>query len=379
MPRALLVTSSFLPGRGGIETYLAALCAEVAPDLAVLAPATRDGKPIPELPYRTFGYAGQMVLPGNDLVWAIDGAARDAGADRILFGTPWPLSLIAPRVGALGYPYAFVVYGAELLVPTAAPWLRGFMLEVLARSDFVVGCSNYTLGRLAAMLHRRGLEMPPHERLPARVDLDRFHPDAATPAIRDRVAVGDDDRIVLSFGRLVERKGVHRMIDAMTTVNERVPEAVFVVAGAGPEEHNLRRQAEVSEGRVMFAGRVPEADAPALFAAADVFTLPVADRYFGLEVEGLGVVMLEAGACGTPSVIGRSGGSPETVVDGETGFVIDGRNRAAVADRVTYLLEDPELGSEMGSKARSFVDSEFASAPLPQILLDWLGASGERS
>ncbi len=373
MPRALLVTTSFLPGRGGIESYLTELCNELAPELAVLAPATRDGKPIPDLPYPTIPYAGQTVAPGPALVRAIDRAARDLDVDRILFGTPWPLALIGPRIAALGYPYGSIVYGAELLVPTAVPALRGLILDFLAGSDFVLSCSNYTLGRLATMVDKRGRAMPPHERLPARVDMDRFTPDVDTTAIRTRLGLSDDDRVVLSFGRLVERKGVHRMIDVMAEINRRVPSAVFVVAGGGPEERNLRRQAEVSGGRVIFAGRVPEADAPALFATADVFTLPVVDRYFGLEVEGLGVVMLEASACGTPSVIGRSGGSPETVVDGETGFVIDARSRGMLADKVGYLLERPDEAAEMGTKARAFVEREFASAPLPEPLVSWLG------
>ena len=374
MPRALLVTTSFLPGRGGIESYLAELCLELAPDLPVLAPARRDDKPIPpELPYRTFPYSKQTVVPGGAMVRAIDDAARELGVDRILFGTPWPLSLIAARVAALGYPYGFIVYGAELLVPTAAPVLRGLILDALARADFVLSCSNYTLGRLAAMLDNRGLDMPPHERLPARVDMSRFHIGLDSSAIRSKLGLTDDDRIVLSFGRLVERKGVHRIIDVMPTITRRVPEAVLVVAGGGPEERNLRRQAEASGARVIFAGRVPEEHAPALFAAADVFTLPVVDRYFGLEVEGLGVVMLEAAACGTPSVIGRSGGSPETVIDGETGFVIDARDRGVLADRVGYLLARPDEAAEMGRKARAFVEREFATAPLPPPLVSWLG------
>jgi phosphatidylinositol alpha-1,6-mannosyltransferase len=373
MAKALLVTSSFLPGRGGIESYLAELCAELAPDLAVLAPAQRDGKPIPELPYPAIGYAAQMVLPGNGLVRAIDRAAQDLGVDRILFGTPWPLSLVAGRIAALGYRYGFIVYGAELLVPSAAPGLGAVMLSALGRSDFVLSCSNYTLGRLRTLLERRDMGMPPAERLPARVDLDRFHPDIDGSPVRQRLGLTAGDRIVLSFGRLVERKGVHRMIDALPEVQRRVPEAVFVVAGAGPEEGNLRKQAAASGGRVVFAGRVSEAEAPALFATADVFTLPVVDRYFGLEVEGLGVVMLEAGASGTPSVIGRSGGSPETVVDGETGFVLDARDRGALADRVGYLLADRGEAIEMGRKARAFVEREFAAAPLPSSLVEWLG------
>lgn len=375
MADALLVTSSFLPGRGGIESYLAELCAELAPRLAVLAPASRDGKPLPDgLGYDTVGYEGQMVLPGPAAIRAIDEAARAGGVDRILFGTPWPLAPLAPRVAALGYRYGFVVYGAELLIPSAAPGLRGLILRTLAHADFVLTVSHYTTRRLTRMLERADLPVPPMERLPARVDLERFSPSIDTSSVRPRLGLDDDARIALCFGRLVARKGVHRIIDAMPAIIERVPAAVLVIAGGGPEEANLRRHAASSGAPVVFAGRVPEDEAPALFAAADVFTLPVADRYFGLEVEGLGVVTLEAGASGTPSVIGTSGGSPETVVDGETGFVIDARDRAVLADRVAYVLERREESAEMGRKARAFVEREFAAAPLPAALLAWLGS-----
>lgn len=376
---ALLVTSSFLPGRGGIESYLAELCGEVAPRLGVLAPATRDGKPLPNnLPYPTIGYSGQMVLPGARAVAAIDRAALDLDVDRVLFGTPWPLTLVAPRVEALGYRYAFIVYAAELYVPASVPGLHGFMLEVLSGADFVLTVSHYSTRRLTTMLESKGVRVPPIERLPARVDLERFYPDLETAVVRERLGLGENDRVVLSFGRLVARKGVHRLIDAMPAITRAVPDAVLVVAGAGPEEKNLRRQAETSGARVIFAGRVPEEDAPRYFALADVFSLPVADRYLGREVEGLGVVMLEAAACGTPSVIGRSGGSPETVIDGETGLTVDARDRKQLAAALIELLSDPERAAHMGALGRAYVEKEFVAAPLPAPLMEWLGA-GRRS
>ncbi|MDQ3962989.1 MAG: glycosyltransferase family 4 protein [Actinomycetota bacterium] len=370
---ALLVTSSFLPGRGGIESYLAELCEEVAPRLAVLAPAMRDGKPLPnDLPYPAIGYPRQMLLPGARAVAAIDAAALELDVDRILFGTPWPLTLLAPRVEALGYRYAFIVYAAELYVPSSVPGLHGFMLEVLSGADFVLTVSHYSTQRLKAMLEGKGLRVPPIERLPARVDLERFHPDVETAVVRERLGLAPDDRVLLSFGRLVARKGVHRLIDAMPAVTRSVPNAVLVIAGAGPEEKNLRRQAEASGARVVFAGRVSEEDAPRYFAMADVFSLPVSDRYFGREVEGLGVVMLEAGACGTPSVIGRSGGSPETVIEGETGLVVDARDRRALTTALIELLGDPERAAHMGALARAYVEKEFVAAPLPGPLMEWL-------
>src|SRR3712207_6311918 len=105
--KALLVTTSFLPGRGGIESYLSELCSEVAPQLAVLAPAERDGKLLPDdLGYPTMGYPGQTVVPGRRFVEAVDRSAIELGVDRVFFGTPWPLSLVMPRVDARGYRYA---------------------------------------------------------------------------------------------------------------------------------------------------------------------------------------------------------------------------------------------------------------------------------
>lgn len=431
-PDALLVTSSFLPGRGGIESYLAEVCGEVAPRLGVLAPAVRDGKPLPsDLPYPTIGYGGQMVLPGGGAVRAIDEAAFELDVDRILFGTPWPLALLAPRVEALGYRYAFIVYAAELYVPASVPGLHGLMLDVLSRADFVLTVSHYSTQRLTAMLESKDLRVPPIDRLPARVDLERFHPDVETAVVREQLSLGPDDRVVLSFGRLVARKGVHRLIDAMPAIAREVPNAVLVIAGAGPEEQNLRRQAEaivadvsilganldgqvgvqtqsseiggggVAGGeprsganrkggdgggqgggttgrpRVVFAGRVPEEDAPRYFALADVFSLPVADRYLGREVEGLGVVMLEAAACGTPSVIGRSGGSPETVVDGETGLVVEARDRKRLAGALIELLGDRERAAHMGALARAYVEKEFVMTPLPEPLMEWLDEAGQ--
>ncbi len=124
---------------------------------------------------------------------------------------------------------------------------------------------------------------------------------------------------------------------------------------------------------MIFLDRVAEDDAPALFAAADVFALPVADRWFGLDIEGLGVVLLEAAACGTACVTGISGGTPEAVVDGETGYVIDATDRGRLVSSLATLLEDREQADVMGANGRAYVHHEFAARRLPPSFLDWLG------
>jgi phosphatidylinositol alpha-1,6-mannosyltransferase len=368
MADALMVTPSFLPGRGGIESYLAALCSELAPRVAVLAPAQRDGKSIPEdLGYETVGFPGSMLVPARRIADSIVQTAERLGTDRVLFGTPWPLVLLAPRLRRAGLRYAVIVHGAELLVPAAIPILRRRLATALSGADLLLPVSEFTAGKIRALLED---PQPPIELLRARVDLTRFNADAPGAEARRRLGIGVDRRVILVFGRLVRRKGVHRLLDVLPDVHRRVPGAVLVVAGTGPERRRLERRAGAS---VVFAGRVDDADAPGVYAAAEVFCLPVSDRWFGLDVEGLGVVLLEAAACALPCVTGRSGGTPEAVKNGETGYVIDARDHRALVDAICAVLEHPDAAKTMGLRGRDHVLAEFSNRTLPSGLMQWLG------
>lgn len=374
MPRALMVSSSFLPGRGGIESYLAELCEELAPHLAVLAPEDRDGKTIPaDLGYPTAGYAGTMLLPHPRASEAIEKEALRRSVDKVLFGTPWPLVLLGPRLRRAGISYAVIVHGAELLVPSVIPAVRTRLAQALSEADLLLAVSEFTRTKLRGFLEAANRRVPPIEVLRARVDLERFRPDRADYSIKRRLGLDEDQPFVLCFGRLVPRKGTDRLVKVADAIASRVPRAAIVVAGTGPEQRKLKRLAAKREATVIFTGRVPEADAPGLYATADAFALPVADRWFGLDVEGLGVVLLEAAACGTPCVTGRSGGTPEAVVDSKTGFLIDARDPGALVDRISTLLEDTGQASRMGTSGRSFVAENFSNWPLPGSLLTWLG------
>jgi len=374
MPEALMVTSSFLPGRGGIESYLAELCNLVAPRLAVLAPPERDGNPIPSgLRYPTHGLrSGSLLIPTRRVVRAIAELAARYETTKIVLGTPWPLGLLGPDLSAVGLNYVVIVHGAELLVPGAVPGLRRRMARAMAGADLLLPVSGYTGDVLRDLVEGSGLPVPPIERLHARVDLDRFHPEVETRSTRARLGLSSGDKVVLCFGRLVKRKGIHRLIEALPRIHKRVPGAVVVIAGTGPELGGLKRLADKTPGRVIFAGRVPDDEAPAFYALADVFALPVTDRYFGLEIEGLGVVLLEAAACATPCVTGRSGGTPEAVLDGRTGYVIDGGDVDALADKVFHLLDNPEAARAMGSAGREHVREAFSNDSLPAPFLAWL-------
>jgi len=374
MPDAVMVTSSFLPGRGGIESYLAELCSLVAPRIAVLGPRERDGAPIPQdLGYPTHGYQdGSMLVPSRKVVRAISSLTTRYDTTKVIFGTPWPLGLLGPDLTRRGLRYVAIVHGAELLVPAAIVGLRRRLAKALAGADLLLPVSAYTGDALRDLIQAQNLPVPPLERLRARVNLDRFSPTVDTASLRTRLGLSPEDKVVLCFGRLVKRKGVDHLIAALPAINERVPEAVVVIVGTGPELGRLEDLGRASTGRVIFTGGVEDADAPAYYALADVFALPVADRYFGLEIEGLGVVLLEAAASGTPCVTGRSGGTPEAVVDGSTGFVVDAKDLRQLSDRIAWLLEHPKQAVEMGMVGREHVRKEFSALELPPSFLTWL-------
>ncbi|HET7482090.1 MAG TPA: glycosyltransferase, partial [Actinomycetota bacterium] len=196
---------------------------------------------------------------------------------------------------------------------------------------------------------------------------------ADVEAARRWLGVSPEAKVVLYFGRLVERKGVHNAIRAMPAIRDRVPDARLVVAGTGPQLGRLRRLAEGLHVPAVFTGRVPQELAAGVYAAADAFTLPVTDRWFGYEIEGLGVVLLEAAAAGTACVTGRSGGTPEAVVDGVTGFVVDAAAPSHLVRPITDLLTDEELASRMGEAGRRHVESVFTAPGALRPLLEWLG------
>lgn len=375
MPDALLVSPSFLPGKGGIESHLAQLCRELAPRVAVLAPGHRDGHSIPaDLPYPAISFNGRMGFPGRDVLDAIGDACGTLHVRKVLLGTPWPLLLLGPKLRQRGISYAVMVHGAELIAPGALPGTRSRIAAALAEADLIMPVSHHTARKLRVLLKKQSLSPPPIAPLRPRVDMARFDPGVSTAALRNRLHLPAGAPVVLALGRLVPRKGTDRLITAMRGVRSKMPSAIVVIAGTGPQEERLRRMAAGDEG-VIFTGRVADEDAPALYASADVFALPVADRWFGLEIEGLGVVLLEAGAAATPSVVGRSGGTPEAVMDGETGFVIDGRNVQQLEEKIIWLLENPIDANRMGVWAHTHVQREFSGPDLPAELLEWLDGS----
>jgi phosphatidylinositol alpha-1,6-mannosyltransferase len=230
------------------------------------------------------------------------------------------------------------------------PLARTALRRIGSGTDAVTYVSAYTRRRFASAFGPRAAL----EHLPPGVDTERFVPDEIARAeLRARYGLGNRP-VVVCLSRLVPRKGQDMLIRALPAIRQRVPGAALVIVGGGPYGPSLRRLAQdfgVSD-HVVFTDGVPAEELPAHHAMADVFAMPCRTRGAGLDVEGLGIVYLEASASGVPVVAGRSGGAPETVVDGETGLVVDGWDVGAIASTVGDLLANPDLAARMGAAGR---------------------------
>lgn len=352
----LLVTNDFPPKIGGIQSYLYELWRRLpASDATVFTPRhDGDGAWDAEQRFRVVRARERQFFPTRSLADRIDGLAREIDASVILLD-PWlPLGQLGPRLTAA--PYVVVVHGAEVTVPGRLPGSRQLGNRVLRNAAGIVAAGRYPAceAERAAGDALRGVVVPPG------VDVERFTPMAHADRRATRRAFGlDPDRpLVLGVSRLVPRKGFDVLVDAVAGL----PDVQLAIAGAGRDRARLERRAQQRgiADRVRFLGRVPDDDSfPRLYACADVFAMPCRDRWGGLEAEGFGIVFLEAAAAGVPAVAGRSGGSHEAVVDGETGFVVDGR-ALDVRGALAALLADDDLRRRMGAAARARAVMEFS-------------------
>jgi len=251
------------------------------------------------------------------------------------------------------------------------PFARRLLRRIGDSVDVMTYVSEWCRERIAAALSVDAATRM--QRLSPGVDTDRFYPGCGGAEVRQRYVLSDRP-VVVCVSRLVPRKGQDVLIRALPQIRRTVPDAALLLVGGGPDFPRLHRLAAehgVADS-VVLTGSVPWEELPAHYDAGDVFAMPCRTRRAGLEVEGLGIVFLEASATGLPVVAGRSGGSPDAVLDGETGHVVDGTSVPAVASAVAGLLADPVRARAMGQAGRAWVEREWRWDVLAERLRDLL-------
>jgi phosphatidyl-myo-inositol dimannoside synthase len=361
--RVLLVTNDFPPRRGGIQSYLAELVTRLAASgehtVTVYAPQWKgaDAFDAHTAGYQVVRHPGTLMLPVPTVDVRMRRLIAEHDVDTVWFGAAAPLGLLAQRARQAGATRVLASTHGHEVGWSMLPVARSVLRRIGDDSDVVTFVSRYTRARFASAFGPEAAL----EHLPPGVDIARFRPDPASRAeLRARYRLGQRPTVVC-VSRLVPRKGQDMLIRALPAIRQRVDGAALLIAGGGPYLETLRGVADrfgVSE-HVTFTGGIPAAELPAYHAMADVFAMPCRTRGAGLDIEGLGIVFLEASATGVPVIAGCSGGAPETVRHNRTGLLVDGRSVNKIVDAVTELLADPDRAATMGAAGRDWVTAQW--------------------
>lgn len=332
--RALLVTNDYPPKAGGIQQYLSNLVGHSSVSFRVLA--SRDPGATAD-PRVVRGWAPYLIPTTRTYRWVADHIRRFE-PEVLVFGAPHPLAQLGPALsGEFGVPFVVIAHGAEVTLPGAVPGLRQVLGWTFRRAALVLTVSAFTARKVAAM------GAAETSILGAGVDLTAFRPAEHEP---DRP--GDRPLVIGCISRFVPRKGHLRVLAAAERLDAAGMPAEVILAGRGRLEARIERRAARSSVPVRVASDVPWEELPGLYRSCDVFAMPARSRWLGLEAEGLGIVYLEASASGLPVVAGTSGGAPETVVPGVTGYVATSVDE--IVDSVRLIADRRD---EMGAAARA--------------------------
>jgi phosphatidylinositol alpha-1,6-mannosyltransferase len=356
--RTLVVTNDFPPRQGGIQSFVHELAVRQPPGSIVVYASDHPGsarfdaaQPFPVLRHPT-----GLLLPTPAARARAVAALRDFECRAVWFGAAAPLGLLAPALREAGAERILAMTHGHEAGWAMLPGGRQALRRIGRHCDVVTYLGTYFRNRLAPALG----PSPELVQLTPGVDVEAFRPEVDGSQIRKRYGLSGRP-VIVCVSRLVPRKGQDTLVRALPTVLESCPDAALLLVGQGrfrDELATLAASIGVADA-VVFTGGVAHEELPAHFAAGDVFAMPCRTRRRGMDVEGLGIVYLEASASGKPVVVGDSGGAPDAVRDGETGYLVDGRDVAEVAGRLVTLLGDPVLRQRMGRAGRAWVETDW--------------------
>lgn len=360
----LCITNDFGPRAGGIETFIIGLIERMPKNsVIVYTSSQKDSEPFDRAWSENYGVEvirdkSTILLPSFRVGRAVRRIARERQITRAFFGAAAPLALLAQGLRRAGVTQIIALtHGHE--VWWAKLWPFSFAIHRIgAGTDHLTYLGNYTKSEISRALSQSAQDAM--VKIAPGIDTNHFAPQSNSAALRDELGL-THKKVIVSVGRLVHRKGQDTLIEALPEILMHIPDAHLLFIGEGPyKDYLVKRAAELQLSHaVTFIGRIQYADLPRYICVGDIFAMPSRSRLAGLEVEGLGIVYLEASACGLAVIGGKSGGAPDAVLEAETGFSVDGTSPHEVADAAITLLQDPVLASGMGSRGRQWIIDEW--------------------
>jgi phosphatidylinositol alpha-1,6-mannosyltransferase len=359
MPKTLFITNDFGPRAGGIETFIIGLIERLPKNSVTVYTSSQgdtsayDATWLNDFGVKVIRDRAKILLPSPRVARAVRTLVKKGEFGVACFGAALPLGIMAATLRRAGIPRVVSLsHGHEVW------WAKVFPFNLAVRRvgqtlDAMSYLGEFTRRAISRSLTSQAQSAMVH--IAPGIDTAHFSPVPESARLRQSLNL-DDNKVVVSVGRLVHRKGQDRLIEALPEIKTKIPRAHLLLIGEGPyraELESLVRKHHV-ENSVTFIGRLSYGDLPKYIGVGDVFAMPSRSRFFGLEVEGLGIVYLEASACALPVVAGNSGGAPDAVLEGETGLVVDGTNIKEIARAIISILEDPIMAKKMGERGREW-------------------------
>jgi phosphatidylinositol alpha-1,6-mannosyltransferase len=359
----LFITNDFGPRAGGIETFVHGLVQRLPKGSVIVytsaqaATSDFDAKWLQDFGVEVIRDRSKILLPTPRVIKTCQRLISERKLSKVAFGAAAPLGIMAKSMRSAGAKkIVALTHGHEVWWSKMPP----FNLAIRHMSkhlDSISYLGDYTKGEISKALPKSNLSKL--VQIAPGIDVEHFVP---TDSSNLRAELGLTDKsVIISVGRLVHRKGQDMLIASLPAIKTAVPNVHLVLVGVGPHQAYLEKLAiklQVSDC-ITFIGRINYAELPEYICLGDVFAMPSRSRFFGLEVEGLGIVYLEASACGLPVVGGSSGGAPDAVLVGETGVVVDGTNVSEIAQACIELLNNPELSALMGANGRTWITQNW--------------------
>lgn len=359
-PHILCITNDFGPRAGGIETFVIGLIERMPKGSVTVYTSSQSGSAdFDEEWFQNFGVKvirdkRKILLPTPRVLKVAQKLVRDKKIERIFFGAAAPLGLLSHGLRRAGAKRVVALtHGHEVWWSTLWPF-RALLRRIGSGVDTTTYLGEFTRGKIARALtedsQKAMVQIAPG------IDTAHFSPQQNLEELRREFGL-EGKRVIVSVGRLVHRKGQDTLVEALPTILKEFPDAHLLFVGTGPHLEYIHKRAVQLDvlSHISFLGRVPYAEIPQIISLGEIFAMPSRDRFAGLEVEGLGIVYLEASACGLPIVGGKSGGAPDALLEGETGFAVDGRDSEKVAEAILHLLRDPAKAKAMGARGRQWI------------------------
>jgi phosphatidylinositol alpha-1,6-mannosyltransferase len=355
----LFVTNDFGPRAGGIETFVIGLIERRPFGRTIVYTSAQTGSEAYDEAWKSdFGVTvirdrAKILLPTPRVARNLARIIKDSNIQVAAFGAAAPLGLLSGSLKRAGVRKTVALtHGHEVW------WAKVFPFNCALRKigtsvDSLTYLGEFTKRAISQSLSKAAAQKM--VKIAPGIDVDHFTPQDSSQLRRDLKL--DNKRVIVSVGRLVHRKGQDRLIQSMPEILKCVPNAHILMVGQGPYLSHLKKLVQNLNliDHVSFIGRIQYAQLPKYISAGDIFAMPSRSRFFGLEVEGLGIVYLEASACGLPVIAGLSGGAPDAVLDGVTGVVVDGENNQEIATAAIKLLKDIDGSKAMGLAGREWI------------------------